>query len=412
MGRLQLLVAAALAFVAPSAHAVTIGSPIGMATGTTGGGDVAPVYPNTTKELVAYLRDPAPRVVILTKTFDFRGLEGNTTAEGCRPDYMRRCIALNNGFKSQDVILQDGGMSNTGGCTNGTSVTVTYDNAPFNRLNVRGNKTIRGIGNNGVIMGKGLALNGHNIIVQNIHITEINAHLVWGGDAITMQGLSDGTVPLEHIWLDHIKISRVGRQFIAVDKAGVSSMTISNSDFDGHTEFSKTCDGHHYWSFLFYGKYTGISMINNYIHYLSGRLPKVGGISDISVVTHIANNYYKDNSYHSMEIGTNGYVLAEGNYFFNTTKPLYDGDDPDVPGMVDGSLYAPLQSSEDECTATLGRLCEENVLADSGAFGTRNGTIALAEMKSHSAIADFSPKQAKELELAASNFGVGELNEA
>ncbi|KAE8980631.1 hypothetical protein PR002_g24062, partial [Phytophthora rubi] len=154
MGPLQLLVAAALAFVAPSAHAITIGSPIGMATGATGGGDVAPVYPNTTKELVAYLRDPAPRVVILTKTFDFRGLEGNTTAEGCRPDYTRKCIALDNGFKSQDVILQDGGMNSTVGCTDGTSVTVTYDNAPFNRLNVRGNKTIRGIGNSGVIRGK------------------------------------------------------------------------------------------------------------------------------------------------------------------------------------------------------------------------------------------------------------------
>ncbi|KAG6586930.1 Pectate lyase [Phytophthora cinnamomi] len=410
MGRVRLLVAAALAIVARSAHAITIGSPIGMATGTTGGGDVAPVYPNTTKELVAYLRDPAPRVVILTKTFDFRGLEGKTTAEGCRPDYTRRCMALNNGFKSQDVILQEGGMSNTSACKNGTSVTVTFDNAPFNRLNVRGNKTIRGIGNKGVIVGKGLGLNGHNIIVQNIHITEINAHLVWGGDAITVQGLSDGTIPLENIWLDHIKISRIGRQFIAVNKAGASSMTISNSDFDGQTEFSKTCDGHHYWGLHFSGKHTGVSIINNYIHYLSGHLPKVGGIADTSVVVHVANNYYKDNSFHGMEIGTNGYVLAEGNYFVNTTEPLYNGGDPDIIGMVDGSIYAPVKSSKDECAAALGRVCGENVLEASGAFGSRKGATALAETKSRSSIARFSPKQAQELDLAASNFGVGELN--
>ncbi|POM77745.1 Pectate lyase [Phytophthora palmivora] len=408
MNRLSLVITALVAAI-QSANALTIGSPAGMATGTTGGGDVTPVYPTTTKELVAFLRDPKPQVVVLNTTFDFRTLEGNTTAEGCRPDYMRKCIALNNGFKSQDVILQDGGMANTGGCTNGVSVNVTYDNAPFNRINVRGNKTIRGVGKSGVIMGKGLALNGDNIIVQNIHITDINPHLVWGGDAITIQGLTDGTVPLKHIWLDHIKISRIGRQFLAVDKAGASSMTISNSDFDGHTEFSKTCDGHHYWSFLLYGKHTGISIINNYIHYLSGRLPKVGGTADSNVVTHIANNFYKDNSYHSMEIGTNAYVLAEGNYFANTTQPLYDGDDPDVPGMVDGSIYAPLESSEDECTAQLGRLCEPNVLEDSGAFGTRNGSTALAEMKSHPTIAHHKTQQAQQLTLSASNFGVGDL---
>ncbi|KAG1690409.1 hypothetical protein DVH05_028197 [Phytophthora capsici] len=409
MARLQFLFAAAVALVAQSATAITIGSPSGLATGTTGGGDAAPVYPKTTKELVALLRDPAPQVVILNTTFDFRTLEGNTTAEGCRPDYMRKCIELNNGFKSQDVILQDGGMNNTGGCTNGVSVNVTYDNAPFNRLNVRSNKTIRGVGQSGVIMGKGLALNGDNIIVQNIHITEINPHLVWGGDAITIQGLTDGTVPLKHIWLDHIKISRIGRQFIAVDKAGASTMTISNSDFDGHTEFSKTCDGHHYWSFLLYGKYTGISMVNNYIHYLSGRLPKVGGTADSNVVTHIANNFYKDNSYHSMEIGTNAYVLAEGNYFINTTKPLYDGDDPDVPGMTDGSIYAPLESSEDECKAQLRRPCVANVLEGSGPFGSRNGTTALAKVKPHPTIARHAPKQAQQLKLSTGNFGVGDL---
>ncbi|KAG6586931.1 Pectate lyase [Phytophthora cinnamomi] len=284
-------------------------------------------------------------------------------------------MALNNGFKSQDVILQEGGMSNTSACKNGTSVTVTFDNAPFNRLNVRGNKTIRGIGNKGVIVGKGLGLNGHNIIVQNIHITEINAHL-----------------------------------FIAVNKAGASSMTISNSDFDGQTEFSKTCDGHHYWGLHFSGKHTGVSIINNYIHYLSGHLPKVGGIADTSVVVHVANNYYKDNSFHGMEIGTNGYVLAEGNYFVNTTEPLYNGGDPDIIGMVDGSIYAPVKSSKDECAAALGRVCGENVLEASGAFGSRKGATALAETKSRSSIARFSPKQAQELDLAASNFGVGELN--
>ncbi|KAG3240905.1 hypothetical protein PI124_g14217 [Phytophthora idaei] len=55
-------------------------------------------------------------------------------------------------------------------------------------------------------------------------------------------------------------------------------MTISNSDFDGNTDYSATCDGHHYWSFIFYGV-TKFSMLNNYIHGTSGCSPKIGGDS-------------------------------------------------------------------------------------------------------------------------------------
>ncbi|KAE8964427.1 hypothetical protein PF004_g28703 [Phytophthora fragariae] len=52
-----------------------------------------PVYPTTTAQLVAYLKDSVPRVIVLNKTFDFRGTEGTTTEAGCRPDYTRACIA-------------------------------------------------------------------------------------------------------------------------------------------------------------------------------------------------------------------------------------------------------------------------------------------------------------------------------
>ncbi|KAF4320557.1 hypothetical protein BBO99_00005518 [Phytophthora kernoviae] len=406
MSHIRALFVAVVALVIQSTHALTIGSPVGMAAGTTGGSSSNPVYPTTTKELEAFLRDSEARVIVLNTTFDFRILQGNTTAEGCRPDYMRRCMALDNGFKSQDVILKGGALNSTGGCTNGTSVMVTYDNAAMNRLNVKSNKTIRGVGTSGVIMGKGLALNGDNIIVQNIHITDLNPHLVWGGDAITIQGTADGTVPLKHIWLDHIKISRIGRQFLAVDKAGVTTMTISNSDFDGRTEHSKTCDGHHYWAFLLYGEHTGVSLVNNYIHSMSGRLPKAGG-SGTEVVTHIANNYFQDNSYHSMELSLNSYTLAEGNYFKNTTKPLYDGDDPDITGGYDGAIY--VETGDDECSTNLGRLCEENVLEDSGPIGSLNGTDVIVMVKKHPTIVRYQPQQAQQLELASTNFGVGAL---
>ncbi|CAI5740605.1 unnamed protein product [Hyaloperonospora brassicae] len=202
MGRFQrtYAFAAALAFAAKNAAgAFTIGSPSGLGAGTTGGAGGEAVYPTSSPS----------------------------------------CMAENNGCKGQDVILQDGGMNNTGGCTNGTEVMVTYDTAGIQRVLVGDNKTIRGIGKNGVLIGKGLSLR-NNVIVQNIHITELNPHL----------GKTVGT----NVWIDHVKVSRISRQMVVTNSAGVSGMTVSNSEFDGNTDFSMSCNGHHTWTFLFYEK--------------------------------------------------------------------------------------------------------------------------------------------------------------
>ncbi|ETM38015.1 hypothetical protein L914_15568 [Phytophthora nicotianae] len=391
---------AVVALFVQNTEAFTVGSATGLAAGTTGGGSATPVYPTTTAQLVAYLKDSVPRVIVLNKTIDFRGTEGTTTEAGCRPDYTRECIAKNNGYKSQDVILQSGGMSNTGGCSDGTSVTVTYDNAAITPMTVTSNKTLRGIGTTGVIMGKGLWLNGDNIIIQNVHITELNRHLVWGGDAFYIQGSNGGSTAMNKIWLDHVKVSRVGRQFLTTNAASVSTMTISNSDFDGRTDYSASCDGRHYWSFIFYGKNTRFSMVNNYIHSTSGRSPKLGGDSSANVIAHIANNYWADNSGHSFEVGVNSWILAEGNYFKDTTLPLLAGSD--------GNMYAATATTE--CNSYLGRSCVANVVSNSGAFGSRNGATALSKVKSYSAISGYSPRSAVEWSKTTKNFGIGVLD--
>ncbi|GMF46913.1 unnamed protein product [Phytophthora fragariaefolia] len=187
---------------------ISTGSAPGLAAGTTGGGNIAPVYPASLADLRNYLMDSQPRVIVLTKTFDFRGSEGTKTETGCRPKSHRDCIAKNNGYKGQDVILQSGGFANTGGCVQGTSVKITYDLAAVkNPLIVTSNMTLRGMGTSGVIKGKGLWIRGNNVIIQNIHITQLNAHLIWGGDAIYIQGLNDGKTPMERVWIDHVKIS-------------------------------------------------------------------------------------------------------------------------------------------------------------------------------------------------------------
>lgn len=69
-------------------------------------------------------------------------------------------------------------------------MTVTYDNAGLNPIEVASDKTIIGDGTSGVIKGKGLRMaNGvENVIIQNIRITDLNPQYVWGGDAITLAG--------------------------------------------------------------------------------------------------------------------------------------------------------------------------------------------------------------------------------
>lgn len=73
------------------------------------------------------------------------------------------------------------------------------------------NKIIVGLGAKGFIRGSGLRLvNGaSNVIIQNIHLTDINLGYIWGGDAIYMNGC-------DLIWIDHVKISLVDRQMISM----------------------------------------------------------------------------------------------------------------------------------------------------------------------------------------------------
>lgn len=100
-------------------------------------------------------------------------------------------------------------------CTNGNAgagvktISVTYDKAGVAGINVGSNKSIVGVGSKGVIRGKGLRMaNGaKNVIIQNIHITELNPQYIWGGDAITVAGS-------DLIWVDHVKISLIGRQMV------------------------------------------------------------------------------------------------------------------------------------------------------------------------------------------------------
>ncbi|KAE9264440.1 hypothetical protein PF008_g32123, partial [Phytophthora fragariae] len=345
---------------------VVNGTPPGFAVGTTGGGNTKPVYPTTIKELAAALSGNEPRVIVLKQEFRFVNTEGSKTEKGCRPKNNIDCIAKKNGFMGQDAIQPSFSQCD------GSWVNVTYDMAAITPLTVGSHKTLVGEGTKGVLNGKGLMITGSNVIVQNIHITNLNPHVIWGGDAITIRG--DGNVAPKGIWIDHVKISSLGRQMVVINFSGATGVTISNSDFDGNTKYSTSCDGRHYWGFLLLGKKTELSLLGNYIHHTSGRSPKIGGHDGETTVVYAANNYFSSNSGHAFDVANGGYVLAEGNYFDSVKMPNID--DPK------GSFLVPNVASD--CRATIGRDCKLNVLANSGALkGSSQGKVAsqLASVK-------------------------------
>ncbi|KAF2142325.1 polysaccharide lyase family 1 protein [Aplosporella prunicola CBS 121167] len=329
-----------------------VGSPEGFAKGVTGGGSATPVYPKTIAELTSYLTDSSARVIMLDREFNYKGSEGTTTTTGCRPA-SNKCP----GNGGQDAINQASWCDNGNAGTGSTSISVTYDKAALSPINVASNKSIVGVGSKGVIRGKGLRMaNGaKNVIIQNIHITELNPQYIWGGDAITVAGS-------DLIWVDHVKTSLCGRQHFVAGTNASGRVTISYSEFDGNTSWSATCDNHHYWLIYLTGSNDMITMKGNYIHHSSGRSPKVGG----NTLLHAVNNYFYANSGHAFDIGSsNSMALIEGNVFQNVVTPLLENK---------GQVFA---SGGSACQASLGRSCVVNSFGSSGSLvGTDTGFLS------------------------------------
>ncbi|CAD6439405.1 3cc03f01-e4a9-4462-8f3e-4a6d69b83cb2 [Sclerotinia trifoliorum] len=329
----------------------------GAAQGVTGGGNADPVTPTTTAQLISYLTDSSPRVILITKTFDFRGSMGNTTAVGCIPS-SNTC-----GSSGQNAINPNDW------CGSSPKTTVTYDNAGTTAIQVKSNKSIIGVGSAGVIVGRGLSLKDvTNVIIQNIHITNLNPSLIWGGDAISLVGT-------DLIWIDHCKISLIGRQMLVTGFKAAGRVTISNTEFDGKTSWSSSCNNKHYWTMLFLGAEDYITLLNNYIHDCSGRAPKVGGSGAINM--HAVNNYFANNDGHDFDVAKGGAVLIEGNYFQTVKIPITPQSSKDG-----GSIFDAVAGTESSCSAPLGRACLSNLAVDSGAITAYGNSNFFSSFKS------------------------------
>ncbi len=212
------------------------------------------------------------------------------------------------------------------------------------------------------------------MIIQNIHITELNPEYVWGGDAITLDDC-------DQVWIDHNKFSLVGRQFIVSGWGAAGHVTISNNEFDGVTDWSSGCNGKHYWTLLLIGEEDWYTFQGNWLHDVSGRAPHLGTAdTDSRIFFHGVNNYFQNVGGHAFDIDTNTWVLLEGNYFDTVTTPVTDTT------LSSGALVynVPSVDSASACTASLGYICEWNRLSGSGDWPELTDQQVLDEIAQYS----------------------------
>ncbi|KAK1141914.1 hypothetical protein N8T08_008427 [Aspergillus melleus] len=352
------------------------GTAEGFASAATGGGNATPVYPESTDELVSYLGDDEARVIVLSQTFDFTGTEGTSSETGCAP--------WGTGSSCQLAINKDDWCTNYE--SDAPTADVKYDNAGQLGITVGSNKSLIGEGTKGVIKGKGIRIvNGvENVIVQNIAITDINPQYVWGGDAITLN-------EADNVWIDHVTTARIGRQHYVLGTEADNRVTLSNNYINGESDYSATCDGHHYWNVYLTGSSDKVTMKGNYFYKTSGRAPKVQG----NTYLHAVNNYWNSNTNHAFEIGEGGYVLAEGNTFSDVTAAVEESS-------MAGELFSS-SSDADTCSSYIDRACVANSFSSSGDLAGTS-TDVLSKFKGES-VADADAAGTG----PASNAGQGNL---
>ncbi|CAM3881319.1 hypothetical protein [Paracidovorax anthurii] len=394
--------------------AQAIGTPDGLASGVTGGGNNAPmVQPTSLVELENALcssvqdgkcTDAEARVIVLDRTFDFTGsllINGTptTTATGC--------IAF--ACKANQPSQGQWGLNVANFCDGRPATQVTFDNAGRAPLQIGSNKTLVGLGHDAGIKGRGLRIgdgNG-NVIIQNIRITDINPSVIWGGDALTIDD-ADG------VWVDHNLFARIGRQMLVTGFGSARHITFSNNEFDGRTDYSATCDGRHYWLWLFLGAQDTITLARNYIHHTSGRGPHAGGLRNSTVTAHLVNNYFENISREgaAMPLTATANLLMEGNYFDHVTLPIYRYPNPPGPGYAFSPFAGQIDPRNDLCQQSIGRDCVSN---DKTASGTANPPLDEPAITAFSARREWlvSPQSAAETaQSVRQGAGVGVIGPA
>ncbi|KAF3799228.1 putative pectin lyase F-1 [Colletotrichum gloeosporioides] len=381
---LSIVAAAAAGKVA----AQVTGEAFGFATGTTGGGDAKPQVPSSNEELFEWLTDSQPRTIMIDRLFDFLETEGSTDGTCCRDEKSYQC---KDSSRHGQVYIGDD-------CGDMQKISCTYWNAPTRPIYVASNKSIVGVGESGIIRGKGFRMSHDvsNVIFQNIHITELNPEYIWGGDAISL----DGT---DKIWIDHCKTSLIGRQHIVSGWGPAGAVTISHHEFDGKMDFS--CNQQHYYNALLIASKANYTFAYNYLHHVSGRAPNVGGSEE--VMFQGVNNLWEGDDDHAFAIGDHIQALVEGNHFENVSRPI----EPSTYNSAGEIFVVETSADAAACQGPMGRPCEPNsVGGQSGELLPLNKTVAIDKLK-YASESLLKPMKVSEVpEFVKANAGVGKLH--
>jgi pectate lyase len=312
--------------------------PYGFGSAVTGGQGGSVVTVTTAAQLAAAVTGNTAKIIQVSGTIDFTGSEGNVNNTCC---LVGQCASGPSEYITDDL----------GACAGKATFSCTYDKAGTTPLAVGSNKTIIGIGPNATIKGKGFTLvnNVTNIVIRNLTITNLNPQVVWGGDAITISGATN-------VWVDHTRISLIGRQFIVTGFSPATNVTISYNEFDGNTPYSATCNGAHYWALLMAGSNDTITALGNWVHHTSWRGPHAGGLDTEKINMQFVNDYYMTVPGHAADADLNSNLFFEGTYFSNVTTPFT----PTPKGFRYAPVASNLGSTTSACTAVLGRACIAN----------------------------------------------------
>ncbi|KAJ7804062.1 putative pectin lyase D [Mycena olivaceomarginata] len=358
----------------------------------TGRGAATPATPTSQAQLVTWLTDSTPHVILLTTMMDFTTFFGTSMAEVCSP-------WLCSPNPQQMINMANNFCAEYPGKTNAHIQGTTNSFYLF----VGSNKMLLGKGSNAGLNGIGLCLTNR---VSNIIIQSKPGPILKKSTMPPM--VASPSLPLFptlawfQVGIDHNYFNRIGRQSITSGFGAANGITVSNNYFNGHADFSTSCDGHHYWVGLFAGNGDLMMFTNNYIFFTAGRGPHTGGTAGFTLWYHIVNNYYESISGHALDISLGSWALAEGNYFRGVTTSVLANT---------GTLYFPQSSSEaSACTANLGRACQANVMSGSSAVATNEGKVwgALAGDAVVSTYKVMTTAAAKSFVLA--NTGVGKIN--
>ncbi|KAJ0269844.1 hypothetical protein COL940_012131 [Colletotrichum noveboracense] len=271
---------------------------------------VVAAAPSDIAQLKTWLSDSTARVILIDKTFNYIGSEGTVSEKGCRAK--SGCNASNGG---QDTIGKDSCDANE------SEVDVKYDKAAKTQLTVGSNKSIVGVGSKGIIQGKGLKIpQGTKNVIFN-----------------------------------------------------PSTFTISNTEFDGVTAYSNSCNKNQYWGTMFVADGDQVTLDRNWYHDMSGRAPKISGTG---TTVQAVNNYFSDNLGHNFDITKGTNVLLEGNVFSNAKTPITT----DSSSSGASNFDVPDSGSISTCSSSLGRNCVANSLSGSGAWPSLKSTAALSAL--------------------------------